>query len=650
MLGSGAMRRLAGAGVLLGVILTAAAATPAAAQAENDYGAAISAIDNAFTPEIVRVEPGSVVEWTNDGRSPHNVTADDGSFASSDLTRGEEFDRTFEGPGVYAYHCSLHGRAGIGMKGVVVVGDVPLPGPTSDVTPGYEPVPAGFADVVRVPADAPTIQEGVDAAEPGGLVLIAPGVYHEAVTVTVPFLTIRGEDRNATILDGGFALANGIQVIEADGVVVENLTARNYLLNGVYWNRVHGYRGSYVTASNNGDYGIYAYASDFGQLDHSTASGSPDSGFYIGECDPCHALIIDVLAEHNALGYSGTNASGDLAIVNSEWRDNMAGIVPNTLDSERLPPQRDVLIAGNYVHDNNSTTVDTKRLEYPTFGIGILLAGGIDNRVQGNLVEDQQTYGIAILPNLDRNLWVTEGNEIRDNTVRRTGRADLALGAPSGGGDCFAGNDARSSHPPAIELLFPCEGLRPFPAGGGSMAPTISTLARFLRAMDGNFPHGDWKTQPLPPDQPQMPGDPAAAPPAPAIPGEAVPQTYRIRSVDHIEVATGPEVSKELTIMGMPLATSWGGLLLGLYGYILPFVLYSSWVAIAMWDLIRQESAPIPHRTRWMLIVLVVPFLGPLLYFAFGRSPIPKQLRLVLTAGGAIVYVVFLVLGALLGG
>src|SRR5262249_51321059 len=78
------------------------------------------------------------------------------------------------------------------------------------------------------------------------------------------------------------------------------------------------------------------------------------------------------------------------------------------------------------------------------------------------------------------------------------------------------------------------------------------------------------------------------------------------------------------------------------YGYILPFVLYATWVAVAMWDLIRQESAPLPHRARWMLIVLVVPFLGPLLYFAFGRSPIPRQLRLLLTAGGTVVYPLFL--------
>jgi hypothetical protein len=73
---------------------------------------------------------------------------------------------------------------------------------------------------------------------------------------------------------------------------------------------------------------------------------------------------------------------------------------------------------------------------------------------------------------------------------------------------------------------------------------------------------------------------------------------------------------------------------IGLYGYVLPGILYAAWVTIALWDLIRQESRPISFRARWMAVVLLVPFAGPLLYFAFGRSPIPAQLRLMLTAGG----------------
>jgi len=476
------------------------------------------------------------------------------------------------------------------------------------------------------------------------MVLVEPGVYRESVTVTVPYVTIRGLDRDETILDGGFALANGIQVIEADGVVVENLTTRNYLLKGVFWTGVFGYRASYVTAHTNGDNGISAFASRYGRIEHSYASGSPASGFSIGGCSPCDAVIDDVLAEHNLLGYSGTNAGGNLAIVNSEWRDNAAGIVPNTLDSEPAAPQRDMLIAGNHVHDNAFEDAPMKSTEWaPAFGNGIIVAGGLENRITGNLVEDHPTYGIVLIPRPDENFWPTGDNEVRENTVRRSGIADLAMAAPTAGGDCFEANDATTSSPPAIEALFGCEGFRPNPAGGGAVAPWTVLGPRLL----ADAPLPDYRDQPTPGPQPQMP-DPEGAPPQPAIPEEAVPGTYDIRPVDAIASAPGPEGAKEPTLMGMPISTSWGSMLLGTYGYLLPFVIYVSWVAVAMWDLMRQESVPIPFRARWMLVVLVVPFVGPLLYFGFGRSPIPRPLRLVFTLGAVVVCLAFVALGALI--
>ena len=97
--------------------------------------------------------------------------------------------------------------------------------------------------VRRVPADYPTIQEAVDAADPGDLVLISPGIYNEAVNVATDELTIRGLDRNEVILDGEFELENGIRVLGASGVAVENMTAINYTVNGFYWIEADGYRG-----------------------------------------------------------------------------------------------------------------------------------------------------------------------------------------------------------------------------------------------------------------------------------------------------------------------------------------------------------------------------------------------------------------------
>ena len=287
---------------------------------------------------------------------------------------------------------------------------------------------------------------------PGGLRLFQPlplqilhqrGVSFEHLDAAGRALGLAAaavEDVDAVVLDGEQTRPNAIHVVEADGVVLENMTAHGYQLNGFYWSSVNGYRGSYLTAWGNGDYGVYAFDSRYGRFEHSYAAGHPDSGFYIGQCDPCDAVIDDVIAVHNALGYSGTNASGNLAIVNSEWTDGLSGITPNTLDSERLAPQHEAHIAGNWIHNNASTDVPAKRLEWPTFGIGIVLAGVRGNIVEGNLVEDNATYGIAVLPNLDDNLWLSRDNEVRGNVVRGSGRADLALGLPSVHGDCFASN------------------------------------------------------------------------------------------------------------------------------------------------------------------------------------------------------------------
>ena len=112
--------RVPGAAVTLG---------PALAARADDYDAEISAIDNAFDAGIVRIQPGQSIEWSNDGNSPHTVTADDGSFDSGNLAPDATFTTAFDQPGVYAYFCTYHGAPGVGMAGIVVVGDAADPEP-----------------------------------------------------------------------------------------------------------------------------------------------------------------------------------------------------------------------------------------------------------------------------------------------------------------------------------------------------------------------------------------------------------------------------------------------------------------------------------------------------------------------------------------
>lgn len=421
----------------------------------------------------------------------------------------------------------------------------------------------GGGATLRVPDDHDTIQAAVDAAEPGDLVLVAPGTYTEAVNVETDELTIRGLDRNEVILDGGFELDNGIRVVGADGVAVENMTARNYTNNGFFWTGVEGYRGSYLTTYRIGDYGIYAFDSTKGLIEHAYTSGSPDAGVYIGQCYPCDAVVDDVVSEYNGLGYSGTNSGGNLLIVNSTFRNNRAGIVPNSGSYELCYPERETTIVGNLVYANNQPDTPAIDVAFDAMGNGILLAGGVGNVIERNRVWDHDLTGIGLVPfpESDANdvvpppedddkpcseakneptadpadipatvLWNPRDNRVVDNVVEDSRLADIAVGSledVSGFGNCFSGNEPETTAPLDLEALAPCDG----EGDGGDWTAGPLDFAPFLAEKP---PAGDWKTTPVPEPQKNMPD----AEDAPARPATGMPPEV---DLDAIEVPEKPE-------------------------------------------------------------------------------------------------------------
>ena len=367
-----------------------------------------------------------------------------------------------------------------------------------DATESPDVTEAPSDGVRRVPSDYPTIQEAVDAAVPGDLVLIDPGVYNEAVNVVTDELTIRGLDRNEVILDGEFELENGIRVLGANGVAVENMTAVNYTVNGFYWIEADGYRASYLTAQRNNDYGVYAFDSVNGLIEHIYAAGSPDAGLYIGQCYFCNALVTDVWAEYNGLGYSGTNSGGNLTIVNSQFNDNRAGIVPNSGSYELCYPGRETTVIGNVVFGNGNPNTPSKGLADLAYGTGITIGGAVGNTIERNLVYDHERVGIAIAPFPEENpnddipeeeewavtcdvqreaplaevtsedlvadtflVWNPYDNRVIDNSVADSGLADMinsGFGTPTEElRNCFSGNTFATSQPADLETLAPCD-------------------------------------------------------------------------------------------------------------------------------------------------------------------------------------------------
>jgi len=482
--------------------------------------------DNAFNAPVVRIPAGAGVIFANAGRTAHNivpvdparwgtaVTRADGAAGADTaaVTPGGGQSLTFAAPGVYAYYCSYHGtKDGQGMAGAVVVGDVAYEG---GATGTLAAVDTATGTVRRVPLQHATIQAAVDAAVPGDLILVDSGVYREEVQVTTPSLVIRGVDRNAVIVDGEFIRPNGFNVL-ADGVAIENLTARNHTFNGVFWTGVTGYRGRYLTAYNNGDYGIYAFDATDGLIEDSYASGSPDAGFYIGQCDPCRAVVRRVIAEHNALGYSGTNSSGDLHILSSVWRFNRGGLVPNSLDTELYPPQHHTTIRGNLIYANNSRSAPGTGLSPLAWGNGVVIGGGRENVVEGNVILDHAGHGVMIAPLIDAHWWPAIGNRVLDNRFLASGRADVSVGGPTSTENCIGTQQGPVTTAPrflACELLGDSVVKRR--GDENDLVPALALAMRMWRLRAPTYP--DWKTQPVPPPQPTMP-DPIRTPAPPAV-------------------------------------------------------------------------------------------------------------------------------------
>lgn len=482
------------------------------------------------------------------------------------------------------------------------------------------------AAILQVPAHYPTIQAAVKAAQPHDLIMIAPGVYHESVTVKTPHLALRGEDRNGVILDGAFKLVDGVEAL-ANDVVIENMTARHFVGNGFFWSGVNGYRGSYLTAYANGDYGIYSYGSINGQFDHDLAAGQPDSGIYIGYCHPCNAIISNVISEDNALGYSGTNAGGNLIIEHSIWRDNMSGIAPNTLDSEPNPPEYDTTIVNNLVENNNNYDAPAFPLEYPTIGNGIVIGGGNDNHIMNNRINGHIYYGILIVPNVDKNFWEPSGNVVENNVISNSGVADLALSALSAGNNCFSNNTVGRTAPPFLQFTHACGSLFAR-AGAGDPSVTTVLLDHFARANLGRFKPRDWRTIPAPAEQPGMLD--TSINPQGIFTGIGGPQLDM--------TGTTTTIAPGITLGGLGLATPFFEVILGFYLYYLPLALYAAWLSVATWDIVRREKLSGAARIGWLALVFLIPVIGPIIYYVFGRSQIQRSTRIALVIGAPLVY------------
>lgn len=91
-------------------------------------------------------------------------------------------------------------------------------------------------------------------------------------------------------------------------------------------------------------------------------------------------------------------------------------------------------------------------------------------------------------------------------------------------------------------------------------------------------------------------------------------------------------------------------MLLGLYAYLLPTLLYVLWSTLALWDLGRRPETRPAFTWSWTLAIFLLPFIGAIAYLLFGGGQTARRFGIVAVGGGAAAYLLILLLGVAAGG
>lgn len=91
--------------------------TPAPKENEVRENYVVTIENQSFNPTNSIIKAGETVSFVNQSQADHNVIADDKSFSTGVIKPSNETTITFNNPGTFSYHCTLHPS----MVGTIVV-------------------------------------------------------------------------------------------------------------------------------------------------------------------------------------------------------------------------------------------------------------------------------------------------------------------------------------------------------------------------------------------------------------------------------------------------------------------------------------------------------------------------------------------------
>lgn len=241
-----------------------------------------------------------------------------------------------------------------------------------------------------------SIQAAVGQANPGDLIRIYPGVYHETVYIDKDNISLQGiiENGEWPTLDGEKKMNDAI-LYSGNGTLIENLKITNYKGNGIMGQAGNNYviRNNWIVDT--GVYGIFPQFGKNGLVERNILTGIEDAAIYIGMCDNIDVRFNEVYG--NVAGIEIENTRHALVEYNYT-HDNTGGILAFLTPGLPIKTCYDVIIRNNYVYNNNTANFGAPGsiVSHIPKGTGMLIMAADDVTIENNIIMGNDNAGVTI--------------------------------------------------------------------------------------------------------------------------------------------------------------------------------------------------------------------------------------------------------------
>jgi len=257
-----------------------------------------------------------------------------------------------------------------------------------------------------------SIQAAVDAASDGDKITVMPGTYQEvngniaAVTINKAIkLTAKSKKAPVVIVpnpgQNHGILAEGSEGAHIASLEISGFTVQGFPKNGIWLRYVDNFKVNGNTSIDNLENGIWPTLSANGEVRRNVSYGSDDSALWV-------EASTDVRVSENELYDSVTGLevtiSTNVTMSKNDVHDNTVGVGlyhPNGAGMD-IPPglvSGNWLLSDNHVYNNNrenSASPSSLAGSIPPGG-GVLVLGVDNVTIDGNLIENNEFYGIAVV-------------------------------------------------------------------------------------------------------------------------------------------------------------------------------------------------------------------------------------------------------------